>query len=56
MPHNYTRYLSKELNPDKNQNLIVYCSAGKRSTQARELLVYRGYKNVYVLTDHNDYL
>lgn len=56
MPHNYTRYLSKELNPDKNQKLIVYCSAGKRSTQARELLVYRGYKNVYVLTDHNDYL
>ena len=56
MPHNYTRYLSKEANPDKNQNIIVYCSAGKRSTQARERLVYRGYKNVYVLTDHDEYL
>ena len=56
MPHNYTRYLSSEVNPDKNQIIIVYCSAGKRSAQARERLVYRGYTNVYILTNHYDYL
>ena len=34
---------------DKEQELIVYCATGKRSSQAEESLWYLGYKNVYYL-------
>lgn len=37
------------LAPDKEQNIIVYCSTGKRSSQAKYTLNYMGYKNVYYL-------
>jgi len=33
--------------PDKNTRVFVYCKSGKRSTEASEILVNLGYKNVY---------
>ena len=35
--------------PDKEQNVIVYCVTGKRSSQAKYTLDYMGYKNVLYL-------
>lgn len=35
--------------PDKEQNVIVYCVTGKRSSQAKYTLDYMGYKNVFYL-------
>ena len=35
--------------------IIVYCSAGKRSTQAYLELKRMRYKNVYILSDMNAY-
>lgn len=35
--------------PDKEQNIIVYCATGKRSSQAKYTLDYMGYKNVFYL-------
>lgn len=52
LPYDDSHNIMRKSNPDKEQNLIVYCSAGKRSFQARNLLVYLGYKNVYILTGH----
>lgn len=37
------------LAPDKGQNVIVYCTTGKRSSQAKYTLEHMGYKNVYYL-------
>lgn len=34
---------------NKDMPLIVYCSTGKRSSQAQKSLAYMGYKNVYYL-------
>jgi rhodanese-related sulfurtransferase len=34
---------------DKNDVIIVYCSTGKRSSQAKRSLDYLGYKNVMYL-------
>ena len=56
LPYDDSHNIMRKSNPDKNQNLILYCSAGKRSMQARNLLVYLGYKNVYILTDHQNLL
>lgn len=56
LPYDHSHGIMRKANPDKNQTLIVYCSAGKRSAQARNLLVYLGYKNVYILTDHESVL
>ncbi len=56
LPYDNSNAIMRKANPDKEQNLIVYCSAGKRSTQARNLLVYLGYKNVYLLTGHESVL
>ena len=33
--------------PDKNQILMVYCYAGRRSAAASEKLGDMGYKNIY---------
>jgi len=52
LPYDDSHNIMRKSNPDKTQKLIVYCSAGKRSVQARNLLVYLGYKNVYLLTEH----
>lgn len=52
LPYDDSHNIMRKSNPDKEQNLIIYCSAGKRSVQARNLLVYLGYKNVYLLTGH----
>lgn len=35
--------------PNREQNIIVYCATGKRSSQAKYTLEYMGYKNVYYL-------
>ena len=35
--------------PNKNMNIIVYCSSGTRSKKAKEELKNMGYKNVYNL-------
>ena len=35
--------------PNKNMNIIVYCSSGTRSKKAKEELQNMGYKNVYNL-------
>lgn len=35
--------------PDKDREIIVYCSTGKRSSQARRALLYLGYTHVYDL-------
>ena len=35
--------------PDRQQPIIVYCSTGKRSEQAKSSLEYMGYKNVFWL-------
>lgn len=52
LPYDDSHNSMRKSNPDKEQNLIIYCSAEKRSVQARNLLVYLGYKNVYLLTGH----
>lgn len=49
IPYTESHNLMRCSNPDKNQKLVLYCSAGKRSMQARNLLAYLGYKNVYIL-------
>ncbi len=49
IPYTESHTLLRRSNPDKNQALILYCSAGKRSAQARNVLAYLGYKNVYIL-------
>ena len=33
--------------PDKNQTLLLYCWTGRRAQDAAQLLVDKGYKNVY---------
>ena len=33
--------------PDKNQTLLLYCWTGRRAEKAADLLVKRGYTNVY---------
>ena len=40
---------AEDMFPDKNTPIVVYCSAGKRSTQAQITLTGLGYKNVYNL-------
>lgn len=37
--------------PDKEQEIIVYCSSGNRSKKVQEKLEKDGYKNVYNLYD-----
>lgn len=32
---------------DKNEVILLYCSTGKRSKMAKEILMKDGYKNVY---------
>ena len=56
LPYDDSHNIMRKSNPDKNQMLVLYCSAGKRSMQARNLLVYLGYKNVYILTDYEKML
>ncbi len=36
--------------PDKNTTIIVYCLSGSRSAQAADLLLKKGYKNVFSMT------
>ena len=40
--------IAKELLPDKNRKVIVYCKTGKRSEQSHNSLHYLGY-DVYYL-------
>ena len=48
-PYTQIHYAISSLVPDKEQNIIVYCSTGKRSSQAKYTLDYMGYSNVYYL-------
>lgn len=48
-PYTQIHYAISSLVPDKEQNIIVYCSTGKRSSQAKYTLDYMGYRNVYYL-------
>jgi rhodanese-related sulfurtransferase len=36
--------------PDKNTEIVVYCSAGKRAAQASSALAELGYTNIYILS------
>lgn len=48
-PYTEIHVAISSLAPDKTQKIIVYCSTGKRSSQAKYTLDYMGYKNVYYL-------
>ena len=52
IPYTESHTLMRKSNPDKNQPLILYCSVGKRSMQARNLMAYLGYRNLYILKNH----
>ena len=41
--------------PDKDQLILVYCRSGKRSKQASEKLVARGYTNIVEFGGINDW-
>ena len=56
LPYDNINSAMRKENPDKGEKLIVYCSAGKRSMQARNLMVYMGYQNVYILKGHEGLL
>ena len=56
LPYDNINSTMRKENPDKGEKLIVYCSAGKRSMQARNLMVYMGYQNVYILKGHEGLL
>ena len=48
-PYTQIHFAISRLVPDKEQNIIVYCATGKRSSQAKYTLDYMGYRNVYYL-------
>lgn len=48
-PYTQIHVTISKLVPDKEQNIIVYCATGKRSSQAKYTLDYMGYSNVYYL-------
>ena len=39
----------KEIVPDKNQSILVYCSSGSRSIFACQILANQGYNQIYNL-------
>lgn len=49
VPYTVIHSAISRLVPDKEQNIIVYCATGKRSSQAKYTLDYMGYENVYYL-------
>ena len=49
LPYTDAHVFAKEILPDKEQIIIVYCATGKRSYQAKMSLEYLGYKNIYYL-------
>lgn len=48
-PYTEIHFSISSIVPDKEQNIIVYCATGKRSSQAKYTLDYMGYKNMYYL-------
>lgn len=48
-PYTEIHFSISSIVSDKEQEIIVYCSTGKRSSQAKYTLNYMGYKNVYYL-------
>ncbi|MGN0149335.1 MAG: rhodanese-like domain-containing protein, partial [Clostridia bacterium] len=48
-PYTEIHVAASSLVPNKKQKIIVYCSTGKRSSQAKYTLDYMGYKNVFYL-------
>lgn len=49
VPYTDVHGVSKDIMPDKDRTIIVYCSTGKRSSQAKMSLEYLGYKNIFYL-------
>ena len=49
LPEYDIRKKAKTLLPNKNMNIIVYCSSGTRSKKAQEELLEMGYTKVYNL-------
>lgn len=43
------REITDKILPDKKENIMVYCSTGKRSKKAKGKLERLGYKNIYNL-------
>ena len=39
----------KNIYPDKNQEIVLYCKSGKRSKSAYKKINKMGYKNIYCL-------
>lgn len=48
-PYTEIHVVISSIVPNKEQDIIVYCTTGKRSSQAKCTLDYIGYKNVYYL-------
>jgi rhodanese-related sulfurtransferase len=46
--YNISKEIQKQI-PDKKQKIILYCSSGSRSKQAKKILKRKGYENVYNL-------
>lgn len=46
LPLDKLQYRAEQALPDKEAAVILYCLSGARSTQAAQLLVQMGYKNV----------
>lgn len=49
VPYTDIHATAKEFLPDKERKIILYCSTGKRSSQAYRSLECLGYKNIYYL-------
>jgi len=49
VPYTEIHAAISSLVPNKKQRVIVYCTTGKRSSQAKYTLDYMGYENVYYL-------
>ena len=49
IPINELTIKIKEIVPNKNQNILVYCSSGSRSIFACQILANLGYNKVYNL-------
>ena len=56
LPYYAIHDITKDILKDKEQPLIVYCTTGKRSNQAKLSLECLMYKNIYCLMGVEEYL
>ena len=47
IPYTMIHSQAKKQIPDKKAKILLYCSTGKRSSNAAKSLIYLGYRNVY---------